>query len=615
MNTFLVGINLQEGNAKFVLDKISRITREISESFGIKPEVSKELFPEIRGGWFYFTPNLNPSEKLITEYVDKELAVLVYGELFFSREENAANLVLRAWKEGGVDSVRELDGSFSAVIIDFRLRKAYILCDLLGSRSLRYLKHKNSLFISNHDIPLVATGHCPIQYNLVSMCSITAFDWSLGGESLLQPIDACHPNEYISWENGVVRRHSKPSLILNNPPLIERQESDHEKIEEMIEHIQKDAKGVCGKNNAVSLHLTAGLDTRSILGILISQGHTNLIAETLGEANYLDVLVARRIAKRYSFKHRNYVPDSPANGTFLKHVKLKAFLMNGDTDSKRAIWPMEEVNNRKIPCFHGAGGEIFAIPNLERKNPFANLTKNDIFQILLEQPMCRYHSLDWISKDMKDGFLERFENILSDYYKMTSSNAEVTDLFYLYERMSRWAAMVERTQWRKGQIITLFRSPKLIRLGYRLSVEARFRNLLENTIVKSFLPGIYNWPFNWGEYLSKPSKAAIIKNYLYSDFRGIPAKIRKAIGLFQKNSRSIDKIEADFFADHLGELLHGTLLSKKSLSLRIFTPEFVRKIIEEHIAKKKNHISLLGPLLTIEQWGELVNEASEAANE
>jgi hypothetical protein len=100
---------------------------------------------------------------------------------------------------GKVEAVRRLDGWFSAVIVELKTQKVYIISDLLGFRSLSYFFDGEFILVSPHDIPIVATGLYPVEIDLASAGSTVAFDWSLNGKSLLKNISVCSPHEYVTW--------------------------------------------------------------------------------------------------------------------------------------------------------------------------------------------------------------------------------------------------------------------------------------------------------------------------------------------------------------------------------------------------------------------------------
>ncbi len=108
------------------------------------------LLPDCNCGFFYSTLTNSQGIQQIDEVIDSEYAVIAFGWLS-NLSSNIAAQILSVYKAHGVAGVRELDGYFSAVIIN-RLDKTFtLLSDLAGQKRLRYFCSEQNLFVSPHD--------------------------------------------------------------------------------------------------------------------------------------------------------------------------------------------------------------------------------------------------------------------------------------------------------------------------------------------------------------------------------------------------------------------------------------------------------------------------------
>jgi asparagine synthase (glutamine-hydrolysing) len=57
-----------------------------------------------------------------------------------------------------------------------------------------------------------------------------------------------------------------------------------------------------------------------------------------------------------------------------------------------------------------------------------------------------------------------------------------------------------------------------------------------------------------------------------------------------------------WFRGHLRELFSDTLLSPASLQRGYFRPAFVRQLLDEHLAGKRDHTLRLWQLVVFERW-------------
>mgnify|MGYP005845586911 CR=1 FL=1 len=325
--------------AKFLRD-VSEVAGRVVPSPGPGIESFERTIPEINGGWLILASE-SRGTRLITEVVEPAAAVVAFGEIFGGREENTAKLVHDTWVTGGLDAVRVMDGCFGAAIVDRRNSTIYLVSDLLGNRSLRFLSKGGVLVASSHDIPIVCTGLCSTEINLESAASTLTFDWSLGGEPLLRDLSACHANEVVCWKDGLIQRTYRP--LLNRDHVIDR--GSHallkEHLESMREHVIYNIRSFCDGAPLVRLDLTSGLDSRSVLTVcLLAIGAERLMASTAGEAESQDVSIAGKLSARYGFHHEHDLYQSGDYDNFERHCRLLAFAMNGDTDGKRAITPV-----------------------------------------------------------------------------------------------------------------------------------------------------------------------------------------------------------------------------------------------------------------------------------
>lgn len=615
MSSFLICANSDKKDVSFLLNKACAITKKLTPSLGAEIKHKINLVPEINGGYFYVFPFEGNYEALVSEYLNDSVAILVFGSILHP-SKNPAEYVYDAWKQDRIDAVRKIDGCFSAVIIDINAHSIHIASDIVGLRTLHYYHDNQALLVSTQDIPIVATGLCPVDFNLQSACSIISFDWSLKGTPLIEKINACDPNEYLTYYNGKLKHNRKPLLATNNRIDPKDHVSRNNQIDRIINKMQEKTRTICENKTLIKTDLTAGIDSRASLGILLSVTDPRRIkAVTTGTDNSIEVKTARKIAKLYNVNHTNNILQKGNVKEFIQHSKLLAFCTNGQTNSKRATTPLPNPEPNRPPRFSGNGGEIydgFYYPNSFTKPPLANYSSHDAIKHL-EKRFPRINTLPWTSPEFPEKLRLNLAAIINSYNDISSHPADLLDLFYLYERYCRWGSSNFREFWKTNNNC-IFGTPATVKLAYELPAPISNDHLLHRTIIKRFLKHAYYLPVNRGSFLPL-SKYPKIYDLLGKRIRGsigLVKKYKRILG-FSIKPKSASPIIANIFASDLAEMVTDITMSNNSIACEILQRKELEKILYDHISGQKDYLQLLGFLVTIEQYKYLVLEAKKLA--
>lgn len=462
-------VSVQESTLSRVLDTASRITRQLTPSLGEKLEVHRRLVPQIAGGWFFISPDSAGAPPLISEAIDNRTAVLVYGEVEPAGESSAAEQVLRTWHQGGTNAVRSLDANFAAIVVDLPTSTLFIMSDLIGHRALRYHQSGDCLLISTHDLPIVATGLCPTEFDLVSACSIVSMEWSIGGQSLLKHVPVCHPNEYVQYSKAGLKRVPEPLISSNQRIEPGDKRACKAQIQGMIDHMQHRTRRACTGEADIALELTGGLDSRAALAVLHSVVDADRVAAyTQGEKRDLDVAMARCVARTYGLRHETRVPDAPSTDQFSEHARLLAWHMNGDTNGKRALSPLPMCDFTPAPHVAAVGGEIYRrYYHSHVPDGGPELSVQWALEKLQDHFRNRASRFTWQPPGIVEQLGERFGRTVAPYAALCDHGSDALNLFYLLERFGRWGAIKSRFTWRTPHF-SPFMSPRLVQMAFEL---------------------------------------------------------------------------------------------------------------------------------------------------
>lgn len=592
------------------------VTRRMMPALGCSIALRERVLAEFGGGWFYFYPEELADRPLITECVDDALAVLAFGDMVAATRQGAAAVIAAAWREGGVEAVRRLDGCFGAVVVDRVARSVHIVSDLMGLRTLRHFCDGEVLLVSPHDVPIVATGLCPVEYDLASAASIVACDWSLGGKALLKHLTVGDPNAYTVWKDRAARTVVRPVIGADGRIEAGDREAVRRNIDEMIERMRENARAMSGDAAVVQAELTAGIDSRAVMGILLwVVGPSRIEAVTGGAPGHYDVKMAMRLAAAYGFRHRYFTSGKQVVNSFMPLSRLLAFVTNGTTNSKRATFSMPRPTEAATPTFVGNGGEIFHgfyAPSPLRRPRLSDYTSEQLAGYL-ERKLPRIRGLAWADGGMADELVGRLRDSVEAARAISGAPSDVLDLFYLHERYCRWGSGSARRTYVRDRY-ALFQSPGLLQLAWRLPAPISQNGLLHRTIIKRTMPRAYRWLINRRKYLPLSDYPRLSKAFSEAMIRltGGADRVRRRF-LGRAGTTTYQDAIGDVFAVQLGGVLRDMLLAEDSISLEILGRKGTASMLDEHISGRGNHIQAIGFLVTLQQYRKVIGEACEGA--
>ena len=423
----------------------------------------------------------------------------MYGDVDdYAGLASPAEQVASTWQTQGLEAVRRLTGSFSAVLIDLTSASMFVVSDAIGRRALRYFCHQDLLLISNHDLPIVASGLCALNFDLVTAASIVSCGWSIRGASLVQNLQVCDSQSYVRRHAGRTERVLNRSSRYGNVSSEGDTRARSRLTEEMVETLRRAVRTHCEAQTDIRTALTGGLDSRAIFGLLVSLLEpARIVAHTAGSPDEFDVSAARRIASAYGARHEWSAPDVPSSDAFLTNCDALAFYRNGDVCSKLAMYPVIRYDHDAPVRFGGQGGEIFRgyfYPKDFHGAGRTSLHEDDAARFLEAKTLKRMRRVPWNDQSLADAFLSRFHQSLQGFQDISRNGFDVLDMFYLYERSARWSHAAALPHLERH--CAPFESSALAAMAYRLPAPIGQHCRLQETIIRRWLTRAYWWRIN-----------------------------------------------------------------------------------------------------------------------
>ena len=612
MHTFVLVASASHPPSSEDLRSYAEVIRRAMPCLGVALAEGRTLVPECGAGWVWLAPVCTRERPLISEHVDDEFAVVTFGETFGDLRRDAAEAVLAAWRAGGAFGVSRTEGSFAAAIAHRASGRIVLVGDAVGHRALRYHAGAGTLIASPHEVSLVATGRCPTAIDYVSASSIVAAGWSLGGRSLLTGVHPCRATEYVEWRDGDVRIHRIPS-ILQGEDRIDGKDTEGiaRQHERMIEAMRSYTRLFTRKDSVARTTLTAGLDSRVVLSLLLAElGPRPIQASCGGEPNSLDVKTARRVVERQGVAFSSAPLLFATPDEFIAHADLLAFAMNGDTDGKRAAYPPPRFDGSPQNIGGGWGGEVTR-GFYYRGSPFAQRAHVGVEHAAeILKNVARSPKLPWACEDLVSGLEERSEEGARYYAAFSEDGYDILDLFYLHDRVAVWGALLGRFTW-KERHWSPFLSLRLLELAGAMPAPIGDRTHVHEECIRRFAPRSYWISINGKTLLplERPGQVARALRLFNRKWQAL-LQGRKGFRLGRLSAGS-DQLRSTAFAGPLSQAVRDVLTSEGSFAFELFGRAGTERLLREPALGAKNHImQALGTLLIMERWRTLVTDVA-----
>ena len=573
-------------------------------SLGSPPRVEAVALPEVDAAFATLKPEVDVVPSLLQHDSAGELTVLAFGVR--AGATNIATVALHAFQRAGIDGVAALDGNLSAVIIERSARCIWVAGTLLGHRSLFYHCGADTFFVSPHDLTLLATRRIPLVVDPISLASMTACDWSLGGRSLAAGIERCHPLEAVRWQQGELTRRRIPHpfeverIPASDALGIDRQVN--RVVDTMLEAVRSQVAGL----SKVQCSLTAGMDSRAVFAALCgAKGAATIETTTTGGDRSLDVVVARRLAAMVGATHRRQEPEPPTAQDFVGSARLRAFLCSGDTNAKRSMTRVPRIDPAREWTAGGNGGEIYRgfFYQYFGVTGVAPRGTPQLAERLLTWRFRRIEKLPFAAPSFAAGVRERLLGALALAERCSGDPYDMADLLYLFERYGRWGSAPAALPW--SRVWTPFESTAAVREAFRLPPPLGKRCTVHAALIRRFLPARAYWtPINGGQFMALEGEGRL--HYaLRQALNGGSLVVQRVRRRLNKQARRGDDVKAGFLTGPLQEATRELLLEEGSISQDVFGRSGVHQLWNE---ARRDGLAVIGILLTAEMWRQLAVE-------
>ena len=557
---------------------------------------------------------MNPEPQPVWNH-DGSVCIVMEGELYGHENQkqqlvsqghqfqfdNDPEFVLQLYQKYGVDFARDLNGAFVAAIWDQRARKLTLVNDHLGLRPLYYAEYNGHFAFSSGVRALLADPALPRHIDLVGIAQAVSYQYLLGDRTLLSQVQLLPPASILEFEDDhyTVRSYWKPQYAEFGGT---RSEDDY--LEGLVHHLRQAMARQAPGTLPAGINLSGGLDSRMIAGLLNnSEVAGPLHTYTFGIPGCTDARYAREVAKAVHSQHQ--------------FLELKPdYLLNLAQKGVRLVDGMGSVRHMQ------------SLANVKYQSETVRLIYTGFFidMLLCDKPVLEYlgtfddetayHTLfseiDFLfgprqkeqlftkafRREISEGFQESFEAAVAESKSTIFANWH--DNMLMIQRMRRFTKNGDELL--RSQVIcrTPFGDKDLVEYCMSLPPGLRVNRYLFTEAFVRYFQDLAKIP--WTKTLRPLMPCARSLRLEAEDQIRWQLRSRLHLQRIPPYRRYRSYVDYDtWMRTSLRGWVEETLLTEPSLERGYFNPQYVRELVNSHMAGE-DHSDKLGMLLSLELW-------------
>ena len=237
------------------------------------------------------------------------------------------------YSNNGIQGISEIKGDFSGVILNKNTNTWYIFTNHIGSKSIFYFfDEEKKYLIFGSELKVIVNilrklGY-PLNLSEIGAYCLLTFGYMIGDNTLIKNIKKIPPGSILTYSNGRINieRYYKLS---STPYITDSEEIIIKNLHSLfLDAIKLEYDKDLEYNYSHISTLSGGLDSRMNVMMAKKAGYTNILCLCFSQSDYLDEIIAKRIASDLGF---DFIFKSLDNGNYLKHIDEAVFVNDSST--------------------------------------------------------------------------------------------------------------------------------------------------------------------------------------------------------------------------------------------------------------------------------------------
>ncbi len=525
------------------------------------------------------------------------------GHRFYTSTDTET--IVHAYEQWGTAAIGRLRGMFGLAIWDARSKTLLLARDRIGIKPLYYADVNGRLYFGSEMKSLLEAPDLPRELDPDALDHYLSFLYTPRDGSIFKNVRKLPPGHLLTWRDG--------RLAVEQYWQISAQEtfagSEADAVDDLRAVLTDAVRSHLMSDVPLGAFLSGGIDSSLVVGLMSQTSGARVKTFSIGfdEPAFDELEHARRVAQHFGTDHHELVVTPDAVGIL---DRLVSHFDEPFADSSAIpTWYISEMARRHVTVvLSGDGGdELFGgydrymphprVVAFDRYSPRALRHVAAIAAARLPHGARGRNFLRHVGRDEQGRYLdsirffgadEKPELLTLDVQRQLDGPEPETLLARHFERFSQlpWPSQMMRFDaetYLPEDVLT-----KVDRMSMAHSIESRVP-LLDNEVIAfaSALPAALKIKNGRRKHLLKQVAATLL-----------PREI------LERRKQGFGVPLGTWFRGNLRELFADTLLSPSSLQRGYFEPAFVRRIVNEHLAGKRDHTLRLWQLVVFEKWHE-----------
>jgi asparagine synthase (glutamine-hydrolysing) len=521
------------------------------------------------------------------------------------RSGTDTEVIVHAYEEHGIDCLARFRGMFSFALWDAPRKRLFAARDRLGKKPFVYARTADGLVFGSEIKAVTADPSVTVAPNLRAIDAYLTYQYVPSPMTAFEGIAKLPPAHYLIAENGDVRVERYWSASARPPSRASEEELEHEIVERLREAVRMRLVS----DVPLGAFLSGGIDSATIVAMMAEAGSAPVKTFSIGfeEAGFDELPYARLVAERYGTDHHEMIvrPNAAELLPKLVHHYNEPF---ADSSALPTYCVAQMTRQHVTVALSGDGGdENFAgyenyavvmawsrgdaIPGPVRRT--AARTAGAVLDALPHTTTLARASraLSMLAADVPRRFLLQ-TSILKPQEKAAAYTAQFRAIAGAQRSpvALEWSDDMDPLDW-------MMRHDQSFYLADCLNVKVDIAAMANSLEVRC--------PLLDHEFIEF---TATIPSAMKRDGQGGKRIFKRAVApllppeILTKKKSGFSLPVARWFRNELAPLLQANLLDEKAQRRGLFQPEFIRRMVGEHIAGTRDWSSRLWALLFLELW-------------
>ena len=547
---------------------------------------------------------------------DKKLCIFMNGEIYdyeYQKEklrlnghrfqiDNEPEFVLHLYEEYGLKFVEHLKGAFVVAIWDTKKEKLVIANDRYGLKPLYYTHFNGRLLFASEVKAILEAADFNRVVNKAAIADFFSFGYLFGNKTFFEGINLLPPSSIFVYQNGeiTIKEYWDFNYLEEYP-----NKSENDYIEELSFLFRQAVNRQMLGNYRIGVSLSGGLDSRTIVA-MIDGKYYPIDTHTFGLPGCDDARFAQVVADILGTNHHFHElkPEDMLN-FFEKTVKLTDGMLN--IFDSHALSKFDDIKEYSDVLLNGFSGDMILGSFLTKEIITAN--QKETFEII-------YKSLGNIFEQQSSLFMQpNYEEIeelakssLSLAYQSASEknniSSNIADYINLRNRQRRFILYGPITSYSIFEVRVPFYDYDLIDFVMCIPPNLRYDEYLYVEAFKKLFPQLAKVPW---QKTGLPVNATKFQKWIHYNSSRISYRAKRVLEML--TGGAICRTHVSSFADYnawirttFKDFVLQVLLDDKTSQRGYFNSDYLKQLVEEHMAGQANLSGLLGRLLTFELW-------------